>query len=116
MTRIDRIRDDAAGVNAFQAHACKVACTDLKIPPRHAILCAHNGGRGPNERFDLRRELRKTVSLHAKKDNVDRTAVVKVPDHPRSRGKFLAGTAHTQTFLLHGPQMRTASEKRHVFA
>ena len=68
--RFDRRGDDAARVNALEPQAVELPAGALEIPPRHAVLCAHDDRVRPEQGAEIGCERRQAVRLHAEEHDV----------------------------------------------
>ena len=107
---VDRIRDCAAGIDAFEVHTFVIAAPSLKKPPGDSVLGADDCRVWAEDRFELRRELREAVGLYAEEDYVDRADFFEIPGDFRMRFEITLDTFHAYAALLHCTQMRTAGE------
>ena len=108
--RFDRGCDGAAGVDAFEMHAFVLAAPTLKKPPGNAVLRADDGGVWTEDGFELRDELRQAVSFYAEEDDIDGSDSFEILGNFRTRFEIAVDAFHAHTILLHGAQVRAASE------
>src|SRR6185503_17016611 len=66
--RLDGGRDDTARVHSLQPQPVELAAVTLEVPPRNAVLRAHDRRVWSEERRDLRRKAGESVRLDAEKD------------------------------------------------
>ncbi len=64
------LRDDAAGIDAFEPEAVELAAEVLEIPPRDAVLRADDDRVRAEQRRQRRRQTGQRVRLDAEKDDV----------------------------------------------
>src|SRR5439155_9658485 len=76
--RLDRRRDDATGIDALEPQAVQLAADALEVPPRNAVLRAHDDGVGAEQGAERGSEGRQAVRLDAEDDDVRLTDGVQV--------------------------------------
>ena len=112
--RLDGRRDHAAWIDALEPKALELAAITVEIPPRHAVLRADDGRVGAQQRCQLRRERRQTVSFHAEKNDIGRPDRREIAGHPRLHLEIAVRADDAQPALLHRAQMRTAREQNDI--
>src|SRR6185503_13982701 len=112
--RLDGGRDDTARVHSLQPQPVELAAVTLEVPPRNAVLRAHDRRVWSEERRDLRRKAGESVRLDAEKDDVRGADCLEVAGHLRPDLEVTLGARHPQAALLHRAQVRTAREEHDV--
>src|SRR5713226_4960108 len=113
--RINRLANHPARVHALEARARQFTRAELEVPPREAVLRAHDGGGFADEGRNLGRELRQAVRFYAQEDDVHRPGFRKIADDPWADHKFFGGADDPKAILLHRAQVRSSREKGDVF-
>ena len=101
-------------VDTLEAKPLELATMVLEVPPRDAVLRAHDDGVGPEERRQLGGQPGQAVRLHPEKDHIGRSDDSQVADDLGADFEITVCRDHPQPTLLHGVEVRAPREEHDI--